>query len=764
MNYRRATQVMPGHPSAYNCLGIVLAQQGKLAESVASFQQASRCDPGSAEIHNNLGVALTQAGRAAEAVASFHQAQRLRPGYAEAHYNLGLALRTQDQNQAAIEQFQQALRLRPSYPEALNDLGNALNTTENPLQAINCYRQALAIRPDYAEAHYNLAFVLAQQGQVDEAICQYREALRYKPDYVDAHINLGNVYRQQGQLAQAAECYHQALRHRPGNAEAHSNLGWIFTEQGRFAEAVAAYEQAMRLKPDTAETYHNLGLVRRKQGMAGEAIRMFQRALQLKPDFAEVCYSLGNALCDGGQLEEGVGWFRRAIELKPDFAEAHNNLAGALAKLGHAELSVASFQEAVRLRPDLPEVQSNLLFGLNYDPGADPDAIFAAYRRWGESQKSTTPLPEHANDPSPERRLRIGYVSPDLRQHALARYFEPILAHHDPRHVEVFCYAEVAVPDAVTTGMQKLAHHWRWTSGQTDSQVIERIRADGIDILVDLAGHTDKNRLRVFAQKPAPVQATWMGYLNTTGLTTMDYRLTDEILDPPGMPVRDTEELFRLPLGMCCFAPPIDAPPVAPLPALRRGYLTFGALHHLFKLNSAVYDTWSKLLHAMPTARLLMFRDSLTATAQAEIRRQFAERGIQSGQLDLRLGRSTPGYLGIYEEIDVGLDAFPCTGGVTTCESLWMGVPVLSLCGVRPATRNSAAILARAGIRDWAVDTPDEYIAFALGLTDKLEQLAQLRSQLREAHAGKHLRRIAFHARSGRCLSRDVAPLVCRAS
>jgi protein O-GlcNAc transferase len=351
--------------------------------------------------------------------------------------------------------------------------------------------------------------------------------------------------------------------------------------------------------------------------------------------------------------------------------------------------------------------------------------------------------------------LRIGYVSPDLRNHALARYFEPVLANHDPRQVQAFCYAEVELPDAVTCRLQSLSQGWCWTCRLTDSQLAQRIKDDRIDILVDLAGHTSGNRLGVFARQPAPVQATWLGYMNTTGLTTIGYRLTDEMLDPPEMcevpsarceiesissntehrtshsSRYDTEELVRLPGGMCCFAPPLDAPTVGPLPALQRGHLTFGSLQGMLKLNAKVFDLWSKVLKALPTSRLLMFRDTLTATAREHIRRQFARRGIGSERLDLRQGFNTPGYLGVYGEIDVGLDTFPCSGGVSTCESLWMGVPVISLCGVRPASRNSTAILTRAGLADWAADTPAQFVAKALKAANDLNGLSRLRTQLR---------------------------------
>ena len=550
----------------------------------------------------------------------------------------------------------------------------------------------MRLRPDYAEARFNLGIVLGKQNKLEEAIAQYRQAVRSKPDYADAHLSLGNSLRESGRPADALACYQQALRHKPNWPEAYFNMGWVLDDQGKPAEAEPCYQQAVLQKPDWPEAHHNLGLVRKKQGKLAQAVSNFHEALRLKPDFAEAHYTLGNALQDLGRMEEAADSFRQAIRAKPDFAMAHNNLGGVLLQQGLPDQALVSFRKSLEIQPDLGKAQSNLLFCLNYDPDADPDKVFDEYRRWGRMQESKHAAAREANrkivvsrdDNDPERRIRIGYVSPDFRQHALTRYFEPVLAHHDAQRFETFCYAEVTRPDPVTDRLQKLAHHWRWTCRLTDVQIAKQIQDDRIDILVDLAGHTGNHRLGVFAMKPAPVQATWLGYLNTTGLSAVDYRITDEVLDPTGQPIRDAEEVYRLPGGMCCFARPVDAPEVTPLPALRRGSLVFGSLHSLFKFNATVFDLWSQVLTALPTAKLIMYRDTLTATAQENIRRQFAQRGIAGERLDLRTGACTAGYLGVYGEIDVSLDVFPCTGGVTTCESLWMGVPVLSLCGVHP--------------------------------------------------------------------------------
>jgi len=407
-------------------------------------------------------------------------------------------------------------------------------------------------------------------------------------------------------------------------------------------------------------------------------------------------------------------------------------LGCAYLKQAQWHLAIWSLRQALHYRPDMPSPRSNLLFCMNYDPEVHPDAVFAEHCEWGRLHGQTPPPAPHANDRNPDRRLRIGYVSPDFRSHALVRYFEPVLTHHDPVKVETYCYAEVAVPDDTTRRLEKIPHHWLSTCKLSDAALAKRIRDDRIDILVDLAGHTAGNRLLAMAQKPAPIQATWLGYINTTGLPAIDYRFSDSVLDPPNSVVRDTEQLVRLPGGFCCFGAPGDAPDVGPLPAIGRGFMTFGSLNNSFKLNNKVYDLWARVLKALPTSRLLMFRDTLTTTAREQLRREFEDRGVASDRLDLRQWSGAPGYLEVYNEIDVCLDTFPFTGGVTTCEALWMGVPVVSLAGARPMGRHSASLLARVGLSDWAVQTQQQYVDKALGAAHDLEALAKIRAVLRE--------------------------------
>jgi len=729
-------------------------QAGNLRQAEQFCQQILQADPGHADTYQLLGVIACQSqGRLEEAVIHFQQALRLRPDFPEAYNNLGNAYFLKGNLDAAVAQYHQALRLRPHYADPYCNLGNVLLRQNKLDEAIRCYQQALQIKPNSAEVCNNLGLALQRRDEFDEAIRYYRQAVQLNPHYAEAHRNLGdalhrlaNTLLEKDKFDEAIGCLKKALRHKPNFPEAYSNLGNALVCQDKLDEAIGCFRNALRLNPDFALAHNGLGCALERQNNLEQAMECFRQALQVDPNLAEAHDNLGAAFERQSQLDEAVHCYRQALHLKPDSAAVHNRLACALTRQGQLDLALASIREALRLQPDLAVAQSNLLFCLNYQPEADPDAVFAEYVRWGQAKESPMsdvrcpmskpPLPTSdiglRTSDFPERRLRIGYVSPDLCQHAVARYFEPVLGHHDPQRVEAFCYADVAHPDAATARLQNLAHGWRWICRLTDAQVAQSIRDDRIDILVDLAGHTANHRLGVFAHKPAPVQATWLGYLTTTGLLSVDYRITDDVLDPPGQPVRDTEELLRLPGGMCCFACPADAPAVAPLPALVRGHLTFGSMHNLFKLNGPVFDLWSEVLKALPGARLLIFRDTLTGTARERIRRQFTERGIATDRLDLRQERCTAGYLGIYGEIDVSLDTFPVTGGVTTCESLWMGVPVLSLCGVRPLARNSAALLSRVGLTDWVVQTPAQYVALAARLENELDRLAQLRAGLRE--------------------------------
>lgn len=503
-------------------------------------------------------------------------------------------------------------------------------------------------------------------------------------------------------------------------------------EQGQqWDKAEAHFRRALGLRPNHAPTYVSLGNLLKLQGRLVEAEECYRQALHLQPGSGMLYNDLGGVLKDQGQLAQAEACFRQVVHDSPDLAAAHVNLGVTLMEQSRHEEAQACFRQALRLQPDFGLAQENLLMALTYDPQADAEEVFAEHRRWGSVQPR--PTFSHANDPDPDRPLRIGYVSCNFRKHAETRFFEPILAHHDPTRCAAYCYSDVRRLDAVTARLQALASGWRSIVELPDDQVAELIRADRIDILVDLAGHTANNRLRLFALKPVPVQVSYLGYPNTTGLEAIDYKLTDAVLDPPDDPRTDaryTEELVRLSVGVVCFAPPEDAPGVAPAPAMRSGRITFGSLHNLAKLNAGVFDLWSSVLRAVPSSRLLLYRHTLLGATRDRIEGEFVSRGIDAGRLDLRHG-GVQDYLAVYGDIDIGLDVFPWSGGTTSCEALWMGVPVLALAGDRHSARGTASALSCIGATDLTARTAQDYVALAVRLAGDGERRAWLRANLR---------------------------------
>jgi predicted O-linked N-acetylglucosamine transferase (SPINDLY family) len=466
-------------------------------------------------------------------------------------------------------------------------------------------------------------------------------------------------------------------------------------------------------------------------GQSSEAAVSFETALSLQPDCAIALNGLGIVRDERGELDQASVYLERARTADPNYTPALTNLGNVRMKQGRLQEASQYFRQVLSLRPYQAMVHSNLLFCLAQDGTIAPESLFAEHCRWGEAHGCVPAmLPPHTNEPTPDRRLRIGYMSPDFRAHAVARFFEPVLAHHDPTQVETYCYAEVAVPDQTTARLQTLANVWQFTCGMADEELARKIYADRIDILVDLAGHTANNRLRVFAYKPAPVQATWIGYPHTTGLKQIDYRLTDMVMDPPSRPTLGTEELMWLRAGGCCFEPPRGAPWVNDLPALRNGYVTFGSLHRLDKLTPEVLDLWCRVLQSVPSARLLVFRDTLRGETQRRLEQEFVQRSIAASRLDLRHA-CQPSFYSVYNEIDISLDVLPWGGLTTSCDSLWMGVPFVTLTGDRFSSRMGAYLLGRVGLCEWIAHSTDEYVSVATRAASDLKRLAEVRTTLR---------------------------------
>ena len=696
------------------------------------IRKAIAVNPNNPDAYSNLGEACRATGRLDEAIANYRQAVELKPGFAEVHYNLGSALRERGQFKEAVDAFRRALELKPAFAEAHNNLGVALRDGGQLEEAITAYRRALELKPDNTEVHNNLGVALRDRGQLEEAIAACRHALQLKPDFPEALNNLGNALRDRGQLEEAIAAFHRVVTLKPGDPKAHYNLGNALREQGQPEEAIAAFRRALQLKPDDPDVHINLGNALREQGQFEEAIVAYRRALLLKPDYSEVHINLGNALRDRGQLDEAVAAYRRALQLEPDFPEALNNLGNALKDQGALDDAIAAYRQALRNRPEDARAHSNLIYALHLHPAQDHRTISEEHERW--NRRFGDPLKQyvrpHANSRNPQRRLRVGYVSPDLRDHPVGRYLLPLFERHAREQFEILCYSGAARSDWMTERLRALAGGWRSTVGVPDERLAEMIREDGVDILVDLAMHTAGNRLPVFARQPAPVQVTWLGYPGSTGLHSIGYRLTDAHMEPPGEGSRwSAEEAIRLPDFWCCYDPVAEYPEITALPALSVECVTFGSLNNFAKVNEGVLTLWARVLRAATGSRLVMrCPEGRTRERVSEF---FGAQGIAKERVELVGIVFHREYLRFYQRIDLGLDTFPYNGMSTTCDSLWMGVPVLTMPGTMPLSRLGFSLLSSAGLGDLVASSEEDYVRLAVELAGNLPRLAGLRTTLR---------------------------------
>jgi predicted O-linked N-acetylglucosamine transferase (SPINDLY family) len=599
-------------------------------------------------------------------------------------------------------------------------------------EAERLYRQILAADSRHADALHLLGVIAHQVERNDVAVELIGKAIGINGAVAVYHSNLGNALKDLGRLDDAVAVYDTAVRLKPDYAEAHYNLGNALMDLGRLGDAVAAYETAIRLKPDLAEAHSNLGNALKDLGRLDDAVAAYETAIRLKPDYAEAHSNLGNALMDLGRLDDAVAACETAIRLKPDYAEAHSNLGNALKDLGRLDDAVAAYETAIRLKPDYADAHSNLMMCLHYQPEIDGSSILEEARRFG-ARFDETPTPRsYSNSAAPDRRLRIGYVSGDFKRHPVGYFLSRVLTNHDRTVAEVFCYSNDCRDDDLTAQLQGAADHWHRLVGLSDQAAAALVAADGIDILVDLSGHTALNRLPTFALKPAPVQLTWLGYFGTTGLSAMDYILADRFVAPESSASCFTESIWRLPDSYLCFSPPDLDCRLSPPPVTKGEPVTFGNFNNYAKTSPVAVALWSRILNMTPGSRLLLKTKALgNARARRGLEDQFASYGVGANRLLLEGASPRSELLYNYNRIDIALDPTPYGGGTTTAEALWMGVPVVTLRGDTWVGRVSESILSTVGLPELVATTADTYVEITVGLAADHRRLGALRAGLR---------------------------------
>lgn len=733
-SYRRAFQVEPNCAAAYCNLGHTLKDAGRLAEAEALLHRALEINPDHADAHCNLGATLMARGRPAEAEASYRRALEANPDLVQAHSNLGVALQAMGRLDEAVACFKNALGLVPDFVEVHINLGNTLKELGRPDEAETCYRQAMRSDPNSAEAHYNLGIALKEQGLSKEAEASYRMALEIKPHYAEVHNNLGICLMDQGRRAEAEASYRRALDINPGCADAHNNLGTIFMGVGRLDLAEASYRKAIEADPDFSQAHNNLGTMLMNLGRLDLAEACYRRAIQINPDYSEAHGNLGAAQKYLGQLDESMASCRRALAIDPECAGALVNLGNVLLDLWQFDEAVASYRLALERKPEFAAAHSNLLFSLSHDGSADAQTLFAEHCRYGEQfeSKLRADWPRHGNPRDRERRLQVGFVSADLRDHAVAYFIEPVLANLATYpQLSLHAFYNHAIVDVITQRLRCHLTHWHSIVGLSDEAVAERIRDEKIDILIDLSGHTAGNRLLAFARKPAPIQASWMGYPGTTGLQGMDYYFADRFFLPQaGFGGQFTEALVYLPAS-APFLPYNNAPAVNGLPALAGGHFTFGSFNRPSKITRPVVAAWARLLRALPESRMLLA--GMPAVGKDDtLAEWFEQEGIVRDRLSFHIRSSMDCYLGLHHQVDICLDTFPYNGGTTTLHALWMGVPTLTLAGDTPAARTGASVLGHVGLDAFVAHDGDDFVQKGLSWAGNPTALHQIRSGLRE--------------------------------
>jgi predicted O-linked N-acetylglucosamine transferase (SPINDLY family) len=679
-------------------LAISHHDQGRLAEAESFYRQVLAAQPNNADALHRLGALAYQVGRSDAALELISRAIAINPHDPDMQNNAALALIALDRLDEAILACCTALALAPNHAAALNNLGLARYRKGKFAEAVSAYEQAIGIAPDFAQVHNNLGTVQQDMGESDLAIASFRRAIALQPQARDFHYNLGNTLYKKGEIEAAIASYRHAISLSRDDVASMLNLANALLEADRMEQAVAIFQQVLSLRPKTAEPYNGLGIAARR----------------------------------AGDLDAAIAYSRQSLSLQPSYIAAANNLGNALLEIGRPADAIAVYDAALATSPREPHIHGNRIYCMQFDPAYDTAAICAELARW--NQLFALPLGKnirpHANDRNPNRKLRIGYVSPDFKQHVVGWNLLPLLTHHNRRQFEIYCYSSVLRPDAMTQKLRAAAKVWRNIVGLDNQKAAKLIRDDRIDILLDLSVHSALNHLLLFALKPAPLAITYLGYCGSTGLNAIDYRFSDPYLDPPESGEPYAEKTLRLPHTYWCYQPGGNAPPPGPLPAISNGFITLGCQNNFSKVSDIAVQSWAKILAALPSSRLILHAP--TGAHRQRVLKQMDAQGVLSQRIEFVARLSFDQYIQTYQRIDIALDPFPYGGGISTCDALWMGVPVISLECKTTVGRSGKSILNNLGLPELLATTTDQYQQMAVRLANDLNQLKTLRSTLRD--------------------------------
>jgi protein O-GlcNAc transferase len=621
-------------------------------------------------------------------------------------------------------------------------------------------QKILSINPSEAKALQLLGLIAYLGGELKIAIDWLKKATKIRPNFAEAFYNLGIVLNRADKAKQAETAYRQAIKIKPENVDYLNNLGNLLVSRKNSEQALEIFQQALDIDPDHLKILNNYGSALAKLGRHEEAIAHYKKALAIEPNYSDAYNNLGNAYVEEGQLSAAIEGFEKAIELQPDNARMFNNLGNALLDSGEPKKAREAYQKSVDLAPEQPRTHSNLLYCYQYDPHITAHLLNDYHRAWdknhGAPQKAK--WPSHKISKNSDRRLRLGFASPDFGRHPVGFFLIKLLENIEAKDFEIYCYSDRLNKDDMTNRLAGASRQWQDSFNLDDDALAAKIRSDKIDILFELSGHTKGNRLSMHAQKPAPVQISWgIGYPGTTGLSTIDILLTDVYHVAPAEDDLYPEKVVRLPAGLSCYEPPSYAPAVGELPANQNGYVTFGSFSQSRKITGEVLAAWASILAAVPDSRILLKYSGLDDEFNIKrIESAFAGEGIKPDRIIIEGGAPHKEFLARYNAVDIGLDTFPYSGGITTCEALWMGVHVVTLPGTTSASRHASSHLSTVGLTKYIAGDLPAYVNIATELAKDLSELKMLRQGLRDRVAGSPLCDGAAFARQFGAAMRDI--------
>ena len=747
---------------------ISLYNQGKLLAVIELAELLTQQYPKAFDVWNLLGAAYKGLGRTLEASKAFKKVTELNPTYAEAYNNMGVVLRQQGELEAALEAYRKALSLKPDFAEVYYNMGTILNEQGHLDEAIKIYKKALSIRPDYVEAHYNMGAIFTEQHKLRAAIEAYNKAISIKPDYAAAHYNMGNTLTHQGEFAKATEAYIKAIEIKPNFTEAFNNLGIVLAEQNKLKDATAAYNKAISFKPDYLEVYHNLGKILEKQGKLDEAIATYNKAISIKPDYAEVYHNLGNILEKQGKLDEAIATYNKAVSIKPDYAEVYNNLGIALQSKGSQEKAIKAYNAAFTINPDFFSAFSSaahlkaktcnwrtvdctplddyIALGLKnkidhpiipfqnlYTQDSPKNHLLLAKIFSSATTKNVAPYFFKKPAAKPKK-IRVGYFSPDFRDHPVAQMIEGVLRHHDRNTFEIFAYSFVNKADhEMRYKIESAVDCFRDVELSGIYEVTSLARNDQIDIAIDLAGYTKNNRAEIFNQRVAPIQINYLGYPGTMGANFIDYIVADKVLIPKKMEQFYTENIIFMPDTYQPINDKLVISDIIPSKeelGLPNSAFVFCAVNQGYKIKPEEFSIWMRLLKKVEGS--VLWLKSQNRGMELNLRSEASQRGVNPSRLVFAKRIPHEQYLAQFKQADLYLDTFNYNAGTTASDILRAGLPIVTKIGHSYASRMAASLLNNCNMNDLITNSAEDYESLSLELASKPDMLGHVKKRLQK--------------------------------